>query len=825
MTQTQPPARAGKKVNHSRALLRRTAVATVQAVPATWSALALLWLLRFASHSSAQQLRESFGASIFVAGEPWRVLTAGLTSGTFAAAVWSTAALLTLGVFSERVLGTSRFVAVAVSTHVVAVVVGVSAAWLVAQIGGLWGEQLSSQWMLTPTTWVFGTAACASAYMSALWRRRIRVVTVTIALTLFLYSGVLADFPRLVATVLGLVVGQWLVFHNFRRGAVSIRELRILLATAVFAVSTGPVIAATNPESAGPLSEIAAFVIQPQLTAEEVRYLCEIDPDSGACLHAIAQSQGAALGSFVANVLPLAIIAVFCYGLAQGRRLAWWVSLCAQVITVVALYLEMDVLRDTFEYRWVYVVSVLAVLVPWLGTIVTLFAFRRVFRVPTAPGAMGAFFSRVLGLLAVTGVMWVGGALLLRGHFKPEPSLLRVLVEWPLVYVPPVITQDVVLIPQDGWAAALTVWPGVLLWIGVTVALYVVLISVPNAARLKDQTAAREMLQSGSGDHISWMTLWAGNRYFFTPGGYVAYRVHNQVAVTVGEPVVTGGDAVDIARRFEAFAAQQGWRATWYSVREEFAAQRQVEGWNCVQVAEESVLSTEVAFTGKKFQDVRTARNRAAKEGITAVWTTWAECGAPLRERIVALSEDWVADKSLPEMGFTLGGLRELADEDVTLMVALDEAGHVHGVTSWLPVYEQGRVAGLMLDFMRRDAAGFRPVVEFLIAESVVKARELGIGWVSLSGAPLAHSDDSHGVLPSVLDAVGRSMEPLYGFRSLSFFKRKFQPEHHPWLLCYRDELSLPAIGVAVGKCYVPQVAPSQLLQAAKTLAQRGRRG
>ena len=41
-------------------------------------------------------------------------------------------------------------------------------------------------------------------------------------------------------------------------------------------------------------------------------------------------------------------------------------------------------------------------------------------------------------------------------------------------------------------------------------------------------------------------------------------------------------------------------------------------GWNQLQVAEESVLDTsgEVQFRGKRFQDIRTARNRAAKEGI-----------------------------------------------------------------------------------------------------------------------------------------------------------------------------------------------------------------
>ena len=69
------------------------------------------------------------------------------------------------------------------------------------------------------------------------------------------------------------------------------------------------------------------------------------------------------------------------------------------------------------------------------------------------------------------------------------------------------------------------------------------------------------------------------------------------------------------------------------------------------------------------------------------------------RERIIALSEEWVSEKSLPEMGFTLGGVEQLNDPDVLLVLALDSEGHVHGVTSWLPVYRDGMAGGLHFGF------------------------------------------------------------------------------------------------------------------------------
>ncbi len=71
------------------------------------------------------------------------------------------------------------------------------------------------------------------------------------------------------------------------------------------------------------------------------------------------------------------------------------------------------------------------------------------------------------------------------------------------------------------------------------------------------------------------------------------------------------------------------------------------------------------------------------------------------------VSEEWAAQKKIPEMGFTMGGLDELDDDDVLCCVALDDKGFVYGVTSWLPVYEDGVIVSWTLDFMRRRGRCF----------------------------------------------------------------------------------------------------------------------
>ena len=183
-----------------------------------------------------------------------------------------------------------------------------------------------------------------------------------------------------------------------------------------------------------------------------------------------------------------------------------------------------------------------------------------------------------------------------------------------------------------------------------------------------------------------------------------------------------------------------------------------------------------------------------------------------------AISEEWVGDKGLPEMGFTLGGVEEALDPAVRVGLAVDATGSVHGVTSWLPVYAPGgRVRGWTLDVMRRRPDGFRPVIEFMIASACLALREQGAEFVSLSGAPLARGQeipaDRLDQLERVLDRLGGALEPFYGFRSLHAFKAKFSPRYAPIHLAFRDEADLPRIGVALARAYLPDTSLRSLVR------------
>jgi phosphatidylglycerol lysyltransferase len=343
-----------------------------------------------------------------------------------------------------------------------------------------------------------------------------------------------------------------------------------------------------------------------------------------------------------------------------------------------------------------------------------------------------------------------------------------------------------------------------------------------QAATTDSLARARTLLTSVGGSTMSWMTLWPEGRFWFTANGhgYYGYQRHSGVAIGLSDPVVPPEQLAATVAEFTAAGERGGLIPCLFSVTDPVARAVRAAGWRTVQIAEDTLIDLPgLEFKGKKWQDVRSALNKARKESIEFRLVVLAEQPPAILAQVRAISEQWVGDKGLPEMGFTLGGVEEALDPAVRVGLAVDGAGSVHGVTSWLPVHAPGgRVRGWTLDVMRRRTDGFRPVMEFMIASACLALRELGAEFVSLSGAPLARGQqiapDQLDQIDRVLDRLGGALEPFYGFRSLHAFKAKFSPRYEPIHMAFRDEADLPRIGLALTRAYLPDASPRQLLAA-----------
>ncbi|MHA6782960.1 bifunctional lysylphosphatidylglycerol flippase/synthetase MprF [Pseudonocardia saturnea] len=778
-----------------------------------------------------------------VSGHWWSPVAAIPLWGGLAGHLVTAALVLGAGLVAERRIGALRTAALLVGTQVVGTLLTLGAVTAGAAAGGAWAGELATQLAVGGAPGAVGLLLAVSHVLSALWRRRIRLVLLVGVVMLVAYSGELTDALLLFSAVTGLAAGPLVLRRAapMRAVAPSRAEGRVLVALVVAASAVGPVVAAVAQDPIGPLSVLQFVVLSPPPDAATVQQICATAA-AEVCRSLQAQLRLSGIGPAIASAVPVLLLLVTAEGLRRGRRAAWIVGIALNlVLAVLGVLLAVQVTAIPAEQLVVYggapgARQVLALVLPPLLPLAVaglLVLTRARFPVRAPAGTYRRLTAVAAATLVGVGALYVVGGALVADGFDRPPRMGELAADLPLRFLPPGYLGEVepAFLPQYLVATLLFEWSGAVFWLVVAAGLLRSFVAARPEGGSADADRARELLRRHGGSHLGWLTTWPGHTYWFAAHGgggdaAVAYRVIGSVAVTTGDPFGDPEARTDAVAGFAAHCAERGLTPAFYSVTDDTRAACAALGWSALQVAEETVIALPgLAFTGKRWQDVRSALNRAARTGTTAEWISYRHAPLALTDQIRAISEEWVADLGLPEMGFTLGGLDELDDDDVRCLVAVDADRTVHGVTSWLPVHADGAVTGWTLDFMRRRS-GTHGVMEFLIASAAQTFRDEGALFASLSGAPLAQLDSREvdGVA-RVLDLAGHALEPVYGFRSLLAFKAKFQPRYDPLYLAYPDPVALPAIGVAVGRAYLPDLTARQSARLVSRMRDRAPHG
>ncbi|MFC4949572.1 bifunctional lysylphosphatidylglycerol flippase/synthetase MprF [Pseudonocardia sp. GCM10023141] len=815
---------------------RGTGSALVRAArhaPMTCTLITVCWLAGFLTGSipggASARLLHNVGAGpeAFAAGHWWTAVTGCFFWGSLGGHLVTTVLFLVAGPVAERRIGTARSVLLLFGTQVAGTLLASGLVGLGSLVGGRWAGELATQAAIGAAPGAVGLGLAVTSRISALWRRRLRILLLTTGIVLVAYSGALSDVVLLSAGLVGLVCGPLLLGRTDRSpGPASRHESRVLVAMIVAASAVGPVVAAAAGAAIGPLSVLQYLVLSPPPDADAVLQIC-LSGDADTCRELQAHLRLSGIGPALASAVPVILLLVIAEGLRRGRRAAWVLGVALNaVLAVLGAGLGL-LIADTPDSELVVFRGVpgaqqlLTLLLPSLVplcVVLLLLAGRAQFTVRAPAGTLQRTAATSVAVLGTLSILYVVGGTAVADQFDRPPTAAQLLADLPLRFLPPGYLGEVdpAFLPEGLVATLLFEWVGVAFWITVAAGLLAGFVKPRVTAAAADAARARALVVEHGGSDLAWITTWAGNSYWFCDQeAAIAYRVIGSVAVTTGDPIGRPERRADAVAGFARFCGERGWTPALYSITAPTRDACAELGWRSVQVAEEIVVPLEgLTFTGKRWQDVRTALNKAEREGIKAEWLTFSHAPLAITDQIRAISEEWVADKGLPEMGFTLGGLPELADDAVRCLVAVDTDRTVHGVTSWMPVHRDGEIVGWTLDFMRRrGTGGFRGTTEFLVGSAVRDLQEeKGVEFISLSGSPLARVDrtaDERG-LQRVLDALGAALEPVYGFRSLLAFKAKFQPVYAPLYLAYPDLAALPAIGFAIGRAYLPDLTPRQ---------------
>lgn len=302
-------------------------------------------------------------------------------------------------------------------------------------------------------------------------------------------------------------------------------------------------------------------------------------------------------------------------------------------------------------------------------------------------------------------------------------------------------------------------------------------------------------------------TILTDKRYFFHPSGngFVAYSSWREMAVALADPVCAPELRQDLIREFVAYCRTQDWTPLFYGTGHEHRSLYEQAGLITFKVGEDARIPlSEFSLAGGKFQNLRTARNKAKKEGLTFRWYDPAQgIDHGLEAQLHLLSDAWLNSKSGGEMTFDLGAfsIDDIRERGCAVVIMPD--GKVECFATWIP-YGQG--TGRTLDLMRgRGSPG--GIMDFLILESMDHFKTEGVTEISLGNAPLANTETD----PELLSREERRVklifdrfDKFYRYKSLFDFKRKYHPAWKGRYLAYPPGTLLARIGLAVAAVHLP---------------------
>lgn len=336
-----------------------------------------------------------------------------------------------------------------------------------------------------------------------------------------------------------------------------------------------------------------------------------------------------------------------------------------------------------------------------------------------------------------------------------------------------------------------------------SVAYVLALVLAPVAARRAipaDLPRVQQLAWDYGEDSLSYFAKQADKQHVIFDGVVIGYRVVSRVAIAAGDPIGPP-DAIPAAiTRFVTLCARNDWIPVFYEVSPRWLEAYRAAGLRGFKVGEEALLPV-ASFTlqGSKTAKVRQGVNKVLREhpDLRVMEYRRDPPDPEIDEQLEDISAEWLRGKRTGEMGFNLGrfSVEELADKRT--IVAIDDAGTVPAFLTWLP-YRGGRA--LVLDAMRRRGDAPASVMELLIARSVELFKPEGIETLSLATAPLANVDETGEQSPydKGVKLIFDHFSAVYGYSSLFFFKKKFDPAWEARYLIFPRPDQLPRVTYAL---------------------------
>ncbi len=361
-------------------------------------------------------------------------------------------------------------------------------------------------------------------------------------------------------------------------------------------------------------------------------------------------------------------------------------------------------------------------------------------------------------------------------------------------------------------------------WIGIIFSALLILkpLIVKHSHNQKDKEKVRSLVLAYGQNPMSYLALENDKKYFFgnQVEGVVAYTVAANVFVCCGDMICKKEDSETFLNEILAFCNQNDWSILLLNVTDFLKDTYKKAGFGIAKYGEDACFKLdEYTLAGGKIAKVRTAINRANKEGVTVhEYKPTVEYDALLEKELKAVSADWLEGKNMSELCFMLGSLGLEDPMDRRYFYANDASGRPVGLVVFLPFLQKDAYLADVTRYRKDAPVG---VLEKIIFDSFMIMKEEGITWGSMGLSPLYNvsDNDKNTITEKLFTFVYENLNNAYGFKQLHFAKEKYAPtQWQSRYIAFSPKPFSPQLAFAIVKAQNPKGISDILLSQLKNL-------
>jgi phosphatidylglycerol lysyltransferase len=304
---------------------------------------------------------------------------------------------------------------------------------------------------------------------------------------------------------------------------------------------------------------------------------------------------------------------------------------------------------------------------------------------------------------------------------------------------------------------------------------------------------ARQIIAQSSSS-LANAALTGDKQLLFSESGeaFVMYQRAGRAWISLGDPVGPEAARHEAAWQFHEAADREGGWTVFYQGAARHLPMYVDLGLSALKIGEEArVPLADFSLEGSARADLRHAKRRAERDGASfEVLPPGA--ATDLMPELQRISDEWLAEKSTSEKGFSVGRFSSGYLARFPIAVVRSEGRPAAFANLW----PSGTGEECSVDLMRFGQDAPRSAMDYLFTELMLWGRQQGFGWFSLGMAPLAGLAQ-HPLAPAwnhVGNFVFRHGEHFYNFEGLRRYKEKFDPQWESRYLLTPGGLVVPRV-------------------------------